>query len=314
MKPVLICESVGVTYPARGERASHEALCNIDVEIALGRTLGIVGESGAGKSTLVRVLGGFLAPTTGRVQLGGADFGVNAHRDRRRRVQVVLQNPASSLDPRFTVERSVAEGLRLHGIVPRTERRGRVVHWLERVGLSSDLLWRLPHELSGGQAQRVAIARALAVEPDIIVLDEPTASVDEGTAAGLLELIAVLREGQALAVVVVSHDLGVIRALADDLAIIHGGRIVERGSASDLYVRPAHPYTKALLRAASGEVAWVSDEPVDQDAVPAVGGCRYRQRCEVAEARCRDFDPPLEELVPGRAVACPVNAEKWENR
>jgi len=227
------------------------AVDGVSFTVAPGETLALVGESGSGKSTTARVVVRLLAPTSGVIRFDGREIqnaSRRALRDVRRRLQIVFQDPYASLDPRLTVGAAVAEPLVVDR--RRAEARHRVGELLELVGLGGELASRFPHELSGGQRQRVAIARALALEPEMLVLDEPVTALDVSIQAQVLNLLADLRERLSLACLLIAHDLAVVRHVADRVAVMHLGTIVETGSVDDVCTAPAHPYAQALLSAA----------------------------------------------------------------
>jgi peptide/nickel transport system ATP-binding protein len=239
---VLSAAGVGKRFGAR------RAVDGVGFELRRGETLGVVGESGSGKTTLARIALGLLAPSEGVVRLGGAEWsGIPERRRRphRRRLQVVSQDPLSSFDPRYTVERLVGEPLLERG----RARRDRVVELLERVGLGAEHLSRHPRALSGGQRQRVAIARAIGPRPDVLVCDEPVSALDVSIQAQVLDLLADLQAADGTALLFISHDLGVIHHVADRVLVMHDGRVVEQGPVTDVFTAPSHEYTKSLLAA-----------------------------------------------------------------
>jgi peptide/nickel transport system ATP-binding protein len=248
---------VEVTFGRTGSRwqtraEAVRALRGVDVSLAAGRTLGVVGESGSGKSTLGRTLTGLVTPTAGTVSLGATDLGTVSRRRRRtllRKVGIVFQDPGSSLDPKHRVAEAIAEPLRLDGW-SRDRIRARVTELLESVDLEPSYAARFPHQLSGGQRQRVAIARALALNPQLLVADEPTSALDVSVQARVLELIRRLQEEHGFACLFISHDLAVVGAVADDVAVMRDGEIVERGTTHQVMTAPEHPYTRSLLAAA----------------------------------------------------------------
>ncbi|GJF32071.1 ABC transporter ATP-binding protein [Kitasatospora sp. NE20-6] len=247
---VLAARGVGRSFAVPGH-GTLTAVEDVSFTLRAGRTLGIVGESGSGKSTLGRILLGLTAPDTGSVEVEGRSWHGLSGRDRcalHRRVQVVHQDPLSSFDPRYTVARIVAEPLAAIG-VPRGERSGRVAGLLEQVGLGPELLRRRPRELSGGQRQRVAIARALAPRPRVVVLDEPVAALDVSVQAQVLDLLADLRAALGVAYVFISHDLGVVHHIGDEVLVMKDGRTVESGDVGEVFAAPRHPCTRALLDA-----------------------------------------------------------------
>ncbi|MDX6533981.1 MAG: peptide/nickel transport system ATP-binding protein [Gaiellales bacterium] len=272
--------------------------------------VGLVGESGSGKTTIGRVLVRLQRPAAGELLLRGDDV-LSARgstlKAYRKTVQIVFQDPDSTLDPRMRVEAAIAEALRAHGIVENAAVRKRVLELLEEVGLGEDYAGRFPHQLSGGQRQRVAIARALAVEPEVLVLDEPTSALDVTVQARILELIVRLREERSLSYLLISHNLAVVEQLCEHVAVLYLGQIVEEGPAATLLRRPAHPYTQAL-RAAVPELdqrlptprTTRVDPPDPADPPP---GCRFHPRCPLAIERCR-VERPVARQVDGRNVAC----------
>lgn len=232
--------------------ASVRALKGVSIAASGGECVGVVGESGSGKSTLAAVATGLLAPTGGEVRLDGHRLAPTAERRAAaelRAIQIVFQDPASSLDPSMPIWRIVAEGLAVHNISPRAERRTRVAELLGEVGLGSDFLDRRPHQLSGGQRQRVAIARALAVEPEVIVLDEPTSALDVSVQAQILNLLLALQLRRGLSYIMISHDLEVIRHMCQRIYVMRDGEVVESGDVAIVFDAPSDPYTKRLVSA-----------------------------------------------------------------
>jgi oligopeptide/dipeptide ABC transporter ATP-binding protein len=274
--------------------------------------LGLVGESGSGKTTVGRALLRLVPLAGGEVLLEGRDITRLRGRDLkayRRAVQIVLQDPDSTLDPRMRVQGAVGEALRAHRIVPAGRVSERVQELLHEVGLQAEHARRFPHQLSGGQRQRVSIARALAVEPRLLVLDEPTSALDVTAQAHVLELIQRLRAERQLTYLLVSHNLAVVGELCERTAVMYLGRLVELGPTGQLLARPAHPYTRAL-RAAVPEIdaaarrarVPVQGEPGSSAALPA--GCVFHPRCPLAIDRCRSERPLLREVAPSQAAAC----------
>ena len=235
---------------ARHER--RRVVDGVSFSVARGETLAVVGESGSGKSTLARMIVRLIPPTRGRIRFDGLDLTELSDAQLvtvRRRLQIVLQDPGAALDPRQRVDRALAEPFAIHR-VPRERARARIAALLELVQLPAEVARRYPHELSGGQRQRVAIARALALEPALVVLDEPLSALDVSVQAQILNLLVDLRARLSLSYVFISHDLRVVRHLAHRVAVMHAGKIVELGATDQIYARPEHPYTAALLRAA----------------------------------------------------------------
>jgi oligopeptide/dipeptide ABC transporter ATP-binding protein len=282
------------------------------VSLALGRqeTLGLVGESGSGKTTLGRTVLRLIEPTSGEVRLGGEDITRLPQaelRALRRRAQIVFQNPYASLNPRRSVGAIVGQPLAVH-LVP-GDHAGMVAELLRRVGLPPDAARRYPHEFSGGQRQRIAIARALAPRPDLVVADEITSGLD---ATVKVRVLALLRELQAefrVAYLFISHDLAVVRQMADRVAVMYLGQIIEEAPSEALFERPLHPYTQ-ILRASvpplDPTAPWqppaLAGDPPSALAIPA--GCRFHPRCPVAEGQCRTESPALRTVGPGHRVAC----------
>lgn len=251
-EPVLSANGLVKTFPQRDVKAVD----GVSLDLIEGRTLGLVGQSGSGKTSVVRMLLGLVHPTAGEVRFRGqplASMSRAARTAMRSRVQVVFQDPYRSLDPQMTVARIVAEPLRIHGLADRT---ARVQEVLADVGLDPALAGRRPHELSAGERQRVAIARALVLRPSVLLLDEPVSSLDTVTQAGVLDLLLDLQDRLGLTYLFVSHDLAVVRVVADRVAVMRGGAIVEAGPVEDVFERPRHPYTKAVLEASPHRVAY----------------------------------------------------------
>jgi oligopeptide transport system ATP-binding protein len=292
------------------------AVDGVSFSIPRGKTLGLVGESGSGKTTTGRVLLRLIEPTAGTVLFDGEDV-TRATRARlrelRKHMQVIFQDPYGSLNPRMTVYSVLAEALRAHGVVARAKRRDRVFELLHLVGLSPESVDRYPHEFSGGQRQRIGIARALAVEPELIVADEPISALDVSIQAQILNLLADLQEQLGLTYLFVAHDLSVIRHISDEVAVMYLGRIVERGPVEAIFNTPVHPYTRALLSAV----------PVPDPAAPQTrlilrgeppspvnppSGCHFHPRCPDATPACREREQRLVEVAPGHWAACHVHA------
>ena len=310
MTPLLELRDVVKHFPVRdalGRRAGAvHAVDGVSLSVAEGEVLAIVGESGCGKSTLGRVMLRLIEPDSGSVQFAGEDLASlssSALRARRRDMQIIFQDPFGSLDPRMTVAQAIAEPLRLHRVVPRAEEAGRVAELLRRVGLRPENAGRWPHEFSGGQRQRIAIARALASNPRLIIGDEPVSALDVSVQAQVINLLRDLIRDLRLTFVLVSHDLGVVRHVADRVAVMYLGRIVEEGPAEDVLGAPRHPYTRALVAAMPG--AQTKSPPLEGDVPSPIAppsGCRFHTRCAFAAERCRAETPRLEGA--GHAVAC----------
>ena len=288
----------------RVEFGPHVAVCDVDLDLHDGETLGLVGESGSGKSSLARALLRLIDIAGGAVQWRGENLDACSParlRELRRDLQIVFQNPTASLNPRMTVAAAVAEPLMI--FEPRLDARTRsskIAVMLERVGLNEDVAARYPHELSGGQCQRVALARAMMLQPKLLVCDEPVSSLDVSIQGQIVNLLADLQAQFGTAMLFISHNLGVVRHLSERIMVLYGGRCVELAARDDLFAQPLHPYTRALLAAASGLPAVGEPRP----AAPALQGCIYADRCSFALDVCRAVAPPLLEVAPRRYAAC----------
>ena len=310
---VLRATDVVKTYGGGRKHAPVRALGGVSLQLTRGKTFGIVGESGCGKSTLARLLVGLESPTSGTVEIAGetlkAGPSIN-HRSLARKIQLVSQDPFSSLDPRLTVERTLREVLRVHDLhVDRLEER--ITELLSMVGLASRFKTRYPHELSGGQSQRVAIARALAVEPEVLVLDEPTSALDVSVRAEIVNLLIRIQDELQLSYIFISHDLSMVRHISDDIAVMYLGEIVELGDYAQVLDRPQHPYTIALAEAIpvpDPELERSRKVSRDVAVVPLETqvslGCPYEPRCPLAQSICKETAPLLLEKSAGHWVSC----------
>jgi len=288
------------------------AVDGVDFTIARGKTLALVGESGCGKTTTGRCVLFLQRPTAGEVRYEGEPIDPDDEeglRRRRRQLQIVFQDPNSSLNPRMTVGQTLEEALSFHKVVPRGERGGAVDELLHTVGLGPQHRTRYPNELSGGQRQRIGIARALAVNPSLIVADEPVSALDVSVQAQILQLLGKLRDERGLSYLFISHDLGVVRHISDEVAVMYLGIIVERAPTAHLYANPLHPYAKALLSAAPvpnprlrrQRMLLPGDPP---SPINPPSGCRFRTRCPFATPLCAEQTPPLREVETGHFAAC----------
>jgi oligopeptide/dipeptide ABC transporter ATP-binding protein len=306
-----------------GNKRQLHAVDDVSFTIGKGETVGLVGESGCGKSTLVRLINRLLDPTSGSIRLGspgGAGGGATEISDiqarrfagnaNRRRIQMVFQDAGDSLNPRFTAAQAIADPLRRLTALGRADLATRVEQLADMTGLPRELLGRFPHQLSGGQKARVGIARAIAVEPELLILDEPTAALDVSVQVVILQLLQQLKRDLGMSYLFVSHDLNVVRLLCDRVLVMYLGKIVESGPAAELFADPKHPYTRALIsaipqadpakRAGRLRLSGEPRSPIDPD--PKV--CRFFGRCPVGEGRCSEDMPVLRTVAPARQVAC----------
>jgi peptide/nickel transport system ATP-binding protein/oligopeptide transport system ATP-binding protein len=300
---------------AFGRTSAHvRAVDGVDFHVGEGETLAIVGESGCGKSTVGRLVLRLIEPTAGAVRFEGEDLlalDPAAMRARRRRLQVIFQDPYASLNPRMTVGATLGEPLRLHRLgATEADRRGRVAQLLELVGLRPEHARRYPHEFSGGQRQRIAIARALAVEPRLIVADEPVSALDVSIQAQVINLMRALQQRFGLAYIFISHDLAVVKHIADRIAVMYLGKIVETAPTDELFAHPRHPYTRALLSAVPlPDPSLVRERALLEGDIPSAisppSGCRFHTRCPYVRDSCRHDTPPLTDDGKAHATACP---------
>ena len=288
------------------------AVDGVSFRIAAGETLGLVGESGGGKTTVGLSVLRLVQPTGGAVSFEGRDVlaaGRTEMKALRQRMQIVFQDPVGALDPRKSVGDSVAEGLRIQGLASRPESRRRAAEVLDRVGLTVAQARSLPHELSGGQLQRVGIARALALDPRLVVCDEPVSALDVSIQAQIINLLLDLQTERGLAYLFIAHDLAVVRHISDRVVVMYLGRIVESAPAAEMFDSPAHPYTRALLSAVpAGHPAAARQRIVLRGELPSAAappqGCPFAPRCPDAMAKCSQQQPEFKEIAPGRWTAC----------
>jgi len=306
-----LCTYFQVRGPT-GRRAVLHAVDNVSFVIRRNEILALVGESGCGKSTLARTILQLQKRTSGRVLFDGQDLTALAAgelRRLRRRMQVIFQHPHGSLDPRISIGQAIRDPMDIHAVGTMDERQSRVEELLGLVGLHPDHAQRFPHQISGGQAQRVAIARALALHPDFIIADEPVSSLDVSIQAQILNLMADLRASLGLTYLFIAHNLAVVEHFSSRVAVMYLGRIVELAVSDELYARPLHPYTQALLASApvadpdapARPPALIGDVPNPLEPPP---GCRFESRCPMAMDICRQVDPVLTEVEPEHWVAC----------
>jgi oligopeptide/dipeptide ABC transporter ATP-binding protein len=323
-QPLLRADHLVKNFPVQRERLWDpkrvvSAVADVSLEIEAGETFGVVGESGCGKSTLGRLILNLINPTSGEVALGGRSTKSIPDRELRRRAQMVFQDPYASLNPRMTIGEVLAEPFLVHQKKARKTVSAEIDELLSDVGLSPEHASRYPHEFSGGQRQRVGIARALAVDPELVVLDEPVSALDVSIQAGVVNLLQRLQRERDLTYLFIAHDLAVVRHISHRVAVMYLGKIVETGPATTVYESPLHPYTVALLAAAPvpdpvaertrqrlllrGEVPSPIDPP---------SGCRFRTRCWKAQELCADEEPPLVVDGSGHGVACHFPMEPGE--
>jgi len=300
------------SMPFRKATQSVKAVDGVSFEVFRGETLGIVGESGCGKSTMARLINQLIRPTEGKVLFKGKDLAVMETKDIRairKSVQMVFQNPYASLDPRKTIKQLISEPLEIHKVGTKQSRLERVHDLLEVVGLSSYHADRYPHEFSGGQRQRINIARALALNPDVIICDEPVSALDVSVQAQVINLLKELQRKFDLTYIFISHDLNVVRYMCDRIAVMYLGKVVEIGTYNEIYENPLHPYTKALLSAIPKESPYEQRERILlRGDVPSPmnppSGCHFHERCAFAMDVCRSERPELKQNESNQRVAC----------
>jgi oligopeptide/dipeptide ABC transporter ATP-binding protein len=313
LQPILEAENLCKYFSVKseGKKAVLKAVDHVNLKIYLGKTLGLVGESGSGKSTIAFTLIQLLNPTSGNIVYFDKNTRIHMRgkppKSFRRNVQMVFQDPYSSLDPRQNLMTIVERPIKLHTKVSRSQRIEKTAEILGMVGLDTDQLYRYPHEFSGGQRQRIAIARALAVNPKVIICDEPVSALDVSIQAQILNLLKNLQEELGLGYLFVSHDLSVVRHISDEVAVIYMGQVVEQAASEELFRSPTHPYTRALMASMPGldrnaskfKLVGEITSPIDPPA-----GCRLASRCPVARNNCSQSTPELRAVSPGHFVAC----------
>ena len=317
---LLRTEALFKYFPVKDSSEVVRAVDGVSFAINAGETLGLVGESGCGKSTVGRCLLRLHEPTSGSIKFQGTEIttlGKREMRDIRREMQMIFQDPYASLDPRMSILSIVSEPLKIHGVGSAAERKERVADLLGRVGLDPRYMTRYPHEFSGGQRQRIGIARALALNPKLIICDEPVSALDVSVQAQVVNLLQDLQQEFGLTYLFISHGLAIVEHISDRVAVMYLGRIVEIADSAALYATPLHPYTKALLSAIpipdpnrkreriilKGDVPTPIDPP---------SGCRFRTRCPFASAECTETDPELREVRPGHFAAC-IKVEGYDS-
>jgi oligopeptide transport system ATP-binding protein len=315
--PILELRDVKTHFPVetgflrRRQTGTVRAVDGVSLTLHPGEVVGLVGESGCGKSTLARTIMQLVPTTAGSVWLGGRNLttaSLAEIKQVRRTMQMVFQDPFASLNPRLTVFKTLAEPLRVHGVCPPVEIHARVSALMERVGLAPRFVHKYPHEFSGGQRQRIAIARALALEPSLLIADEPVSALDVSIQAQILNLLAQLVRDMRIALLFIAHDLSVVKHISDRVAVMYLGRVVEIGPSAAVIENPRHPYTRALISAiprieAGGPARIVlSGEPPSPLDPPS--GCAFHPRCPYAQERCKVAVPPLLQAAPDQSAAC----------
>lgn len=324
--PILTADNLFRTFSlpegAFGKPATLTAVSGVSLQVWPQTAIGIAGESGCGKSTLAKMLTGLLSPTSGSISYAGKTLTRMSPAEMlafRRAVQMVFQDPYSSLNPRQRVGQIIAEPLQIHKLVTSSAIPQEVLRLLDAVGLPAEAAQRYPHEFSGGQRQRIGIARALAVNPQVLIADEPVSALDLSIQAQIINLLQELRQRYALALVLIAHDLSVIRHLCDTVAIMYLGEIVEFGPCADIFTQTRHPYTQALLASIpqldrpAGQPRTVlhGDLPSPVNPPP---GCRFHTRCPYAADLCRQSAPVLAPIAPNHLTACHFSAEIFGNQ
>ncbi|MFB9950575.1 ABC transporter ATP-binding protein [Rhizobium puerariae] len=314
-EPLIAAKGLGKEFYARSmfrSAVTVRAVSDVTLSVGRGEIVGLVGESGSGKSTIGRMLMGLIPPTSGDVTFDGAALGKtrgSALRRMRRRMQMIFQDPYSSLDPRRSIGAQIADGMQIHGLVDASETKWRVGQFLEEVGLPAEAARRHPHEFSGGQRQRISIARALSTEPEFIVADEPVSALDVSIQAQIVRLLHDLGRKRSLSILFISHDLAVVRSLCDRVVVLYLGRIMEEGPAREVFLNPQHPYTRALISSApsldaeqrKNRILLKGDPP---SPVNPPSGCVFRTRCMHAIPACATAVPALEKRAEGHYAAC----------
>ncbi len=311
MTTLIETRNLSKSYPSRDGKTVVRAVNEVNLALGEGHTLGVVGESGCGKSTLARLMLRLIEPTSGEVLFNGENLlklDSAAMRRRRREIQIVFQDPYASLDPRMNVSAIISEPLEIHGVGTKAERNAKMLELLDLVGLDRSSAAKYPHEFSGGQRQRIGIARAIALEPKLVVLDEPVSALDVSIQSQILNLLIDLKTRLNLSYVFISHDLSVVEHVSDEVAVMYLGRIVEYGKAESVLSAPLHPYAQALVSAIpemdvakkKQRIVLAGDPPNPED---APSGCPFHPRCQHAMAVCSETLPMLKP-VEGRMIAC----------
>jgi oligopeptide transport system ATP-binding protein len=308
--PLVALDRLAMHFATR--QGPLRAVDGVSLTIRAGETLGLVGESGCGKSTLARALIRLYRPTGGRIRLDGVDItqmSERALKPHRRKMQMIFQDPVAALNGRMTVAETIGEPLEIAGIGTAATRRATVNALLEKVGLGADAANRYPHAFSGGQRQRIGIARAIALEPELVICDEPISALDVSIQAQIVNMLSDLKRDMGLAYLFITHDLSMLRHIADRIGVMYLGRLVEIAPSEALHTAPRHPYTQLLWSAIPvPDPAARRDDPFETGEVPSPlslpSGCRFRTRCPFASDLCARIEPDLETTADGHAVAC----------
>lgn len=293
-----------------------KAVDDVNFSINKGETLGLVGESGCGKTTAGRTIIRLYEPTRGQIIFDGEDITKVEMKPYRKKIQMIFQDPYASLNPRMTVEDIVGEPMEIHNLEKGNERRDKIRYLLETVGLNKEHANRYPHEFSGGQRQRIGIARALAVQPEIIVCDEPISALDVSIQAQIVNMLEDLQANLGLTYLFIAHDLSMVKHISNKVGVMYLGKLVELTASDELYDKPAHPYTKALLSAipvADPTESRKRERIILEGDVPSPinppSGCRFRTRCRYAMKKCEEIEPEFKEIAPGHMCACHLYSE-----
>jgi oligopeptide transport system ATP-binding protein len=295
-------------------QAVVKAVDNVSFKINKGETLGLVGESGCGKTTTGRTIIRLYEPTSGNIIFNGQDITRIDMKPVRKKMQMIFQDPYASLNPRMTVSDIVGEALDIHKLAKGEERKERIFQLLSMVGLNREHANRYPHEFSGGQRQRIGIARALAVQPELIICDEPISALDVSIQAQIVNMLEDLQKELSLTYLFIAHDLSMVKHISDNVGVMYLGKLIELAGRDELYENPAHPYTKALLSAvpvADPKASRAKSRIILEGDVPSPinppSGCRFRTRCAYAMPKCAEIEPELKEIAPGHMCACHLN-------